>query len=151
MLWGILHGRANVWELLERTVQYSGKLNENDHLLEKNKVLQDRIVQHAMQYYGIEPGELDKHIAAATKEGRVPEKISVGQALKHLVRDWSAEGDVEHMDAFPCVLNTLLRFSDVERLESKKVLLPGSGLGRLGHDIHGLGGQWLDFGRYETN
>ena len=128
--------------MLERTIQYSQKLNENDHLLDKNKELQDKIVQHAIQYYEIDQDELDEHVRAAVKEGRVPEKVGVVQALKHLIRDWSAEGDNEHNDAFPCVLNTLLQSSDFQRATPAKVLLPGSGLGRLGHDIHALGGQY---------
>ncbi|KAJ4348234.1 uncharacterized protein N0V89_009606 [Didymosphaeria variabile] len=134
--------------MLERTVQYSQKLNENDHLLDSNKELQDKIVQHAMQYYGIDQAELKEHVKSAEKEGKVPEKVSVGQALKHLVRDWTAEGDAEHYDAFPCVINTLLKFSNASRIAPAKVLLPGSGLGRLGHDIHGLGGFEVSLNEY---
>lgn len=133
---------AKAKEILERTVQYTQKLNKNEHLLQKNKDLQDKIVKHAMQFYGIEQAELDQHIKEAKKEGRNPDKVSVGQALKHYVRDWSSEGDAERSDAFPCVLNTLLDLSKLNQTVPAKVLVPGSGVGRLGHDIHNLGGEW---------
>jgi carnosine N-methyltransferase len=94
-----------------------------------------------MEFYEIEQAELDQHIQGAKKEGRNPEKINVGQALKHYVRDWSLEGDAERSDAFPCVLNTLLGLSEPNRTVPAKVLVPGSGVGRLGHDIHNLGGE----------
>lgn len=126
--------------MLERTIQYSKKLNENDHLLAENKKVCEDVVRHAMQYYGIDQEELEKHIQTVEKQGRVPDKISIGQALKHLIRDWSVEGDAEHDDAFPCIVTTLLKCSDANRTTPVKVLLPGSGLGRLGHDIHDLGG-----------
>jgi hypothetical protein len=126
--------------MLERTIHYSKKLNENDHLLGKDKHVHESIVRHAMQYYEIDQDELDRHIQAAEKEGRAPAKQSVGQALKHLIRDWSGEGEVEHDDSFPCVINSLLEFSERTATTLTKVLLPGSGLGRLGHDIHSLGG-----------
>ncbi|KAJ4300723.1 hypothetical protein N0V90_002811 [Kalmusia sp. IMI 367209] len=142
--------KTNLYKFLERTIQYSQKLNTNDHLLLENKDLQEKIVQNAMQFYGVEKTELDEHIRAAAKEGRVAEKVSVAQALKHLVRDWSTEGDAERIDAFPCVLNTLLRFSNNSRATPARVLLPGSGLGRLGHDIHGLGGFEVTLNEYSV-
>jgi hypothetical protein len=58
------------------------------------------------------------------------------------VRDWSDEGSKERNDAFPCILSTLQSLG-TQTTENKplKVLLPGSGLGRLGHDIAKLGGE----------
>lgn len=73
------------------------------------------------------------------------EKVSVSQALKHIVRDWSDEGVGERGDAFPCLLKTLEGLFP-ERSNEKPVtlLLPGAGLGRLGHELSGLGGKLQD-------
>lgn len=126
--------------MLERVIQYTQKLNQNEHLLEKNKKLQEAIVKEAMRFYEIGEKELNQHVKEMVKEGRGVDKVSVGQALKHVVRDWSAEGEGEREDAFPCVISMLLAHSEENSTHPARVLLPGSGLGRLGHDIQALGG-----------
>lgn len=56
------------------------------------------------------------------------------------MRDWSTSGWAEREDAFPCVLGTMeLLFPERSRSDVR-VLLPGSGLGRLGHEIATMGG-----------
>lgn len=96
---------------------------------------------HAMEFYQIPQDELDEHMSNAAKDNRVADKMSVVQSLKHYVRDWSDEGVKERNQAFPCILDTLeqvkISASDQKPL---KVLLPGSGLGRLSHDVANLGG-----------
>jgi hypothetical protein len=93
-----------------------------------------------MQFYGVTHKELDEHIKDAEKSGRSADRISVSQTLKHFVRDWSEEGSKERNDAFPCILSTLQNLG-ARSTENKplRVLLPGSGLGRLGHDVAKLG------------
>ncbi|KAF2261478.1 N2227-domain-containing protein [Lojkania enalia] len=127
-------------ELLEKLIGYTNKLNTNDHLIWHDRKLHSAIVQHALEFYEIDPKELEKFIKDNKKDDHRMEKVSVSQALKHYVRDWSNEGEGERMDAFPCILNTLcMQFPD-RTSGNLKVLLPGAGLGRLGHDIHSLGG-----------
>lgn len=94
-----------------------------------------------MQYYDIKQQELNDHILEAQKAGRQADKVSVTQTLKHFVRDWAAEGAFERDEAFPCILSTLSNLKAASD-ESKKirVLLPGSGVGRLGHEIANLEG-----------
>jgi hypothetical protein len=97
-----------------------------------------------MQFYGVSQKELDDHVKEAEKSGRSADRISVNQALKHFVRDWSEEGSKERNDAFPCVLSTLQSLSAQTTYDTPlKVLLPGSGLGRLGHDAAKLGSRLL--------
>jgi N2227-like protein len=58
----------------------------------------------------------------------------------HLVRDWSAQGANERQNAFPPVLNALEQhFGGNDNGKGKKVLVPGSGMGRLASDIADLG------------
>ncbi|SPO01496.1 related to putative trehalase [Cephalotrichum gorgonifer] len=129
-------------KLVESTIQYSSKFSKVEHLLAENHRLCQRIVDTALDFYGVERSELDDHIKTAEKNGKVAEKVSVSQALKHVVRDWSAEGLGERKDAFPCLLETLDGlFPDREGAKGlAKILLPGAGLGRLGHELSGLGG-----------
>ncbi|KAG9501562.1 hypothetical protein J7337_007253 [Fusarium musae] len=127
--------------LLEHQVNYSKKFTRIDALLKKNQELCDAIVQNAMEFYGINEEELQRHISAAQSSGRLADKISVSQALKHYVRDWTEEGEFERKETFACLVKTLQGLFPVRDDESPvKVLVPGSGLGRLGHDIARLGG-----------
>ncbi|KAJ7352117.1 N2227-domain-containing protein [Mycena albidolilacea] len=62
--------------------------------------------------------------------------------LKQFVRDWSAEGRDEREACYkPMKDALLLHFSDVPAPERGRVrvLVPGTGLGRLAHDVAGLG------------
>jgi hypothetical protein len=134
-------------------VDYKKKLVDLEELIYLNEVLCKSIVAHAMNFYGIEQKELDIHIKEAEKNGRVADKVSVVQALKHYVRDWSEEGSKERDEAFPCIKSALsgLDFGHAEDGRSVKVLLPGSGLGRLGHEVASLGGKLVRHGREDTN
>ncbi|KAF5577157.1 trehalase [Fusarium pseudocircinatum] len=127
--------------LLEHQVNYSKKFTRIDALLKKNQELCDAIVQNAMNFYGIDEEELQRHISAAQSSGRLADKISVSQALKHYVRDWTEEGESERKETFACLVKTLQGLFPVRDDENPvKILVPGSGLGRLGHDIARLGG-----------
>jgi hypothetical protein len=100
---------------------------------------------HAMDFYEIDQKELDVYIKQAEKEKRQADKASPVQALKHVVRDWTNEGLKERDEAFPCILETLSELSARRAGSSSfaKVLLPGSGLGRLGHEVASLGSNTL--------
>jgi len=128
---------------LESTVQYSQKFTKTEHFLSENHGLCQRVVDAALEFYEVDPSELDEHIKKAEKDRKVAEKVSVSQALKHLVRDWSEEGLSERGDAFPCLLQTIdgLFPDRFDGGEEVKVLLPGAGLGRLGHDVSALKGK----------
>jgi SAM-dependent methyltransferase len=94
-----------------------------------------------MQFYNIDHEELNEHINKATQDGRQADKMSVSQTLKHFVRDWAEEGSKERNEAFPCILSTLESLkASYDSDAPLKVLLPGSGLGRLGHEVANLGG-----------
>ncbi|CAL1711444.1 unnamed protein product [Somion occarium] len=69
----------------------------------------------------------------------VPTDLSrVQESLKHFVRDWSDEGRRERDRICEPILS-VLRDVPVERRASMKVLVPGSGLGRLAWEISELG------------
>ncbi|KAJ4342846.1 hypothetical protein N0V95_006825 [Ascochyta clinopodiicola] len=126
---------------LEKAVNYKKKLNDIEELIYTNEVLCKAIVANAMDFYGIEQKELDEHIQDAEKANRVADRISTSQTLKHFVRDWAVEGSKERNDAFPCLLSTL---NDLKANSPSsaplKILLPGSGVGRLGTEVANLGG-----------
>jgi hypothetical protein len=123
-------------------VNYKQKLDDVEELIYENFMVCKSIVSKAMQFYDVTQKELDEHIKEAEKSGRNADRISVSQALKHFVRDWSNEGSKERNDAFPCIIGVLENIKAQMREEKPvKVLLPGAGLGRLGHEIAQLGGK----------
>lgn len=71
-----------------------------------------------------------------------PEDLSkVREVLRHLVRDWSEEGEMERAVTFAPILDKL-RLVDQTHRNSQRILLPGSGLGRLAWEISKLGKQF---------
>ncbi|KAK1723243.1 N2227-like protein-domain-containing protein [Colletotrichum acutatum] len=127
--------------VLEKAVGYSKKFETAEELLNVNQALCDEIVETALEFYGISRKELDDHAKAKDNAGQPADRVSTSQALKHFVRDWSTAGRGERDDAFPCILGTLnTLFPDRSERGDIKVLLPGAGAGRLGHEISALGG-----------
>ena len=99
----------------------------------------DAIVEHSLSFYGIEKQELHEFIKEQEKAGHSPDRTSVVQALKHYVRDWAKEGEHEREAALPCILDTLEHLYPGSNAGNKsataRVLLPGAGLGALGHEV----------------
>ncbi|KAB2568554.1 hypothetical protein DBV05_g12768, partial [Lasiodiplodia theobromae] len=138
---------------IEANIHYSKKLNTIEHLIDTNAELTHAIVDNALAFYNISRRELDAFLAETkdrdTASDAASSKTHVQQALKHFVRDWSAEGRHERDPVFPCILHALqegFRFpkENDDRAASNattpiRVLVPGAGLGRLAHEIAALG------------
>ncbi|KAJ8111501.1 hypothetical protein OPT61_g5919 [Boeremia exigua] len=126
---------------LAKVVNYKKKLNDIEEMIYTDEVLVKAIIANAIAFYGIEPKELDAYIKEAEAAGRVADRISPFQTLKHFVRDWADEGSKERADAFPCLLNTLTNLKPSSPAAPPlNILLPGSGVGRLGTEVANLGG-----------
>jgi hypothetical protein len=129
-------------QTLERVVNYKQKLDDVEELIFENLMICKDIIHNAMEYYGVTQQELDKHIKEAEGSARQADSYSAGQTLKHFVRDWADEGSKERNDAFPCILSTISNLKgDLSEGQPLKVMLPGSGVGRLGHEVAKLGGR----------
>ncbi|KAF2995370.1 hypothetical protein E8E13_003527 [Curvularia kusanoi] len=127
-------------KILARAVNYKKKLNSIESAITQNQHLCDAIIANAMTYYNISHPELTSHIASAKASKRLPDRVSTTQTLKHFVRDWADDGAQERNDAFPCLLSILANITATNpSLTPLTLLLPGSGLGRLGTTIADLG------------
>jgi carnosine N-methyltransferase len=107
------------------------------------------------------PVKLDKLAQATNANGKITEAIArlaekqfdidlpprggtsmdlmrVRESLKHFIRDWSSDGIREREKIFTPILD-VLRSVDVDDRATKRVLVPGSGLGRLAWEISELG------------
>ncbi|KAH8895890.1 N2227-domain-containing protein [Thozetella sp. PMI_491] len=127
-------------KLLERTINYSRKFDSIAAVIDLNHALCQEILQFGLDFYEIEPSEFEKFVQDREKDNHTIDRISVAQALKHFVRDWSEEGDAERAQAFPLILESLHRLFPSRAERRVQALLPGAGLGRLGHELAALGG-----------
>ncbi|KAK1958603.1 N2227-domain-containing protein [Colletotrichum sublineola] len=126
--------------VLEKTIGYSQKFKIAEQLLDFNQDLCNEIVETALNFYGITQKELADHSKAKDDAGQHADRVSTSQTLKHFVRDWSTAGTGEREDAFPCILGELKALFPDRISRNVKALFPGSGLGRLGHEVAALGG-----------
>jgi SAM-dependent methyltransferase len=114
----------------------------------QNAKLAQAILSHNLQYYGVSRAELGAFVQATSPNNTTNHlKGTISYAMKHFVRDWSAEGLHERAATYPCVLRALTkafpapaRTTTQQQREPIQVLVPGSGLGRLGHEIAAMGG-----------
>jgi carnosine N-methyltransferase len=100
-------------------------------------------VHAALQFYNVGMDELTGHMKDREDQGHRADKISVSQSLKHIVRDWTGEGSNERNATFECLTGVLNELFPTRGSlsEDVRILVPGAGLGRLGHDIGQLGGE----------
>ncbi|OHE92548.1 hypothetical protein CORC01_12127 [Colletotrichum orchidophilum] len=98
--------------------------------IDVNARLTGQIAQIAREYYHTGPRALEDEENA--------EFGLVDLAFSHLSRDWSAQGTKERQTVFPPVLAGLEQHFGGNG-QGNKVLVPGSGMGRLASDIADLG------------
>lgn len=97
-------------------------------------------MDHALEFYSVSFLELVTFEKDHMSDATISDHTSVVQALKHIVRDWSDDGIEEREAAFPQIIESLTEYFPQRDGEGVQILVPGSGLGRLSHDISGLGG-----------
>jgi SAM-dependent methyltransferase len=110
-------------------------------LHQANGEIAREIVQVAQQYYQIDNEEIERFITIHEFNKKWEEQERVLEALQHINRDWALEGTHERANVMETILKTIDQvFPDREmRKEGPiKILLPGSGLGRLAHEIANL-------------
>lgn len=83
------------------------------------------------------------------KDKPKPDRVSMSQALKHIVRDWSVEGFHEWSDSYALIKKTLISHFPRHLNNSNtyyntteprlRILLPGSGLNRISHEVARFG------------
>lgn len=76
------------------------------------------------------------------KYSRIIDFIKLNSTLRQCLRDWSLEGKLERWICYKPILNILkIFFPEPKRRKRIKILIPGSGLGRLAWEVASLGFQ----------
>lgn len=111
------------------TIGYPAKLDRLAQVTNANGKITDAIARLA---------ETEFDIDLPPRGGSSMDLMRVRESLKHFIRDWSSDGIREREKIFTPILD-VLRKVDVDERRSKRVLVPGSGLGRLAWEISELG------------
>ncbi|KAF5377932.1 hypothetical protein D9615_006735 [Tricholomella constricta] len=118
-------GRAH--KRLGNKIGYPAKLEQLRYVTDINATITEGIAGLAAKEFG-----LSETYAGHADLSRVRE------SLKHFIRDWSEEGAQEREKIFRPILDVLAAVNPLER-KDKRILVPGSGLGRLAWEISQLG------------
>ncbi|KAF8182732.1 N2227-like protein-domain-containing protein [Mycena galopus ATCC 62051] len=122
-------GTSRAHKRLGYTLGYPAKLNKLAEVTNANGRVTDAIARLAEQQFDID---------LPPRGGTSMDLMRVRESLKHFIRDWSADGNRERKKIFTPILD-VLRTVKVEDRAEKRVLVPGSGLGRLAWEISELG------------
>lgn len=121
---------------------YTQKLKKIDGCIEKNQRIMDDVIYCAKHNYGL----TYKDFSLLDAEKNLPNTSStnyrVVEALTHFVRDWTDVGEVERQPILSFLQSQLSKVIPKEEAADTCVVIPGSGLGRVAHDV----ASFMDFG-----
>lgn len=114
-------------------VGYTKKLRKIDTHIGRNQAVFNQIVDATKSHYGISYRDFDalKLLLQNTSSSN----YRVVESLGHFVRDWSVEGSSEIEPMLAYVRDHLDKIIPPDEAESTCVVLPGSGLGRVAHEV----------------
>ena len=126
------------------TVDYAAKLSRATAAVAANDALARAIRDFGLRHHRVTLFELRAYerLQPARDDSATAHAV---QAMKHLVRDWSAEGQPERDAVFPPILATVdALFPPPPACQDgagagARVLVPGAGLGRLAYELASRG------------
>ena len=109
-----------------------------DDAIDANADIASEILKSSLEAFGLQDEPLDP--AMSWKGAAKPSDMDKARStIQQLYRDWSAEGAAERSKSFEPVLLNLVNLFPVKDKGTIKVLVPGSGLGRLVFEVCNLG------------
>lgn len=122
-------------------VGYSKKLNKIDQCISQNQAVLNKIAQTAIENYGLTYSDLES-VKNQTNSGNVSSSnYRVIEAMGHFVRDWSTSGESESEQMLAYINRQLNALIPPQSRAKTCILVPGSGLGKISHEIAKLD-QW---------
>ncbi|MCJ1416405.1 hypothetical protein MMC32_002740 [Xylographa parallela] len=127
------------WQLLAAPpFNLLSSFNRVDDAVDANADIASEILKSSLEAFGLQDEPLDP--AMSWKGAAKPSDMDKARStIQQLYRDWSAEGAAERSKSFEPVLLNLVDLFPVEDKGTIKVLVPGSGLGRLVFEVCNLG------------
>lgn len=127
------------WQLLAAPpFNILSKFDRVDDAIDANANIASGILKAGLKAFGLdrEPTEPSMDWRGSAKPSDMDKARTT---IRQLYRDWSAEGAIEREFSYRPVILDLLRLFPVPDKGSLKVLLPGSGLGRLLFELCRMG------------
>jgi hypothetical protein len=126
--------------LIKKATTYDDIHDQVKETLKINEKLAHDIVAHGLKYYNLPQEELTQFIAWQDHNQTPDNQERVHEVLQHVWRDWADEGLHERAAPIEFLTKHLLQLFPEEERENRKegpvkILFPGSGLGRLPHDV----------------
>ncbi|KAM9893653.1 hypothetical protein OXX79_009208 [Metschnikowia pulcherrima] len=115
---------------------YSEKLKKVDFHIGKNQAIFDAIVSATDKSYGL----TDSHYDTLRRKNVRSQNTSssnyrVIESLGHFLRDWTAQGEAEIAPMIHYIKTQLDSVISPENAAKTCIVVPGSGLGRIAHEI----------------
>ncbi|GEQ71124.1 hypothetical protein JCM33374_g4805 [Metschnikowia sp. JCM 33374] len=115
---------------------YSDKVSLIDSHTDKNQRLFDAIVHATDSAYGLTYKHYDSlKSGQSVSQNTSSSNYRVIESLGHFVRDWSPEGEAEIAPMLRYITAQLDKIVSPENAEKTCVVIPGSGLGRVAHEV----------------
>ena len=127
------------WQLLAAPpFNILSSFDRADDAIDANADIALEILKSGLEAFGLQDEPLDP--ATNWKGTAKPSDMDKARStIRQLYRDWSAEGSAERTKSFESVFSDLVRLFPVRVRGTTKVLVPGSGLGRLVFEVCQLG------------
>lgn len=121
-------------------VGYLKKLTKIEQSISYNQKILSAIADGAVKKFGISYEDFDL-LKGSNSSNTSSTNYRVIEALGHYIRDWSPDGEAElkpMMDFINVQLNHVI---PVQERSKTCIIIPGSGLGRIAHEIANIGSE----------
>lgn len=141
--------RKNLFKLLSWRQQklcedagYTDKLKNLDRHIDLNQIVLDNAIKSTKDTYGLTYKDFEWLNTQRVSQSTSSTNYRVIEALGHFVRDWSEVGKVEVDPIHSYVKTQLDKIIPKGEESSTCVVIPGSGLGKVAHEV----ASYRDFG-----
>lgn len=114
-------------------VGYTKKLRKIDTHIGKNQEVFNQIVETTKAHYGINYRDFSG--PKLLQQNTLSSNYRVVESLGHFVRDWSVEGSTEIEPMLAYIRDHLDQIIPKSEAQNTCIVLPGSGLGRVAHEV----------------
>lgn len=114
-------------------VGYTRKLKKIDSYISKNQSVFKLIVDSTKVHHGLSYRDFD--VQKSQLQNTLATNYRVVEALGHFVRDWADSGTSEIDPMLNYIRDHLDKIVPADEVQDTCVILPGSGLGRVAHEV----------------
>lgn len=119
-------------------VGYLKKLTKIEQSISYNQKILSAIADGAVKKFGISYEDFNL-LKGSNSSNTSSTNYRVIEALGHYIRDWSPDGEAELKPMMKYITEQLNRVIPVQERLKTCVIIPGSGLGRIAHEIANIG------------